>query len=71
MPIKKCEIVHTVSYELAKFWRDRVRCSEIEVITIPFYNFSKSIKYSWFVSLPTLVPVKNAKLLTPLFREDS
>ena len=49
-----------------KFWRDRNRCSEIEEITIPFYNFSKSIKDSLFVSSPTLVPVKNAKLFTPL-----
>ena len=48
-----------------KFWRDRNRCSEIEEITIPFYNFSKSIKDSLFVSSPTLVPVKNAKLFTP------
>ena len=51
------------------FWD---KCSEIEEITIPYYNLCKSIRDSWFVSSPTLVPIKkNVKLFTPLYRGDS
>ena len=38
----------------------------MEDATIPYSNCSQSIKDSWFVSFSTLVPTKNAKLLTPL-----
>ena len=52
----------------AKFGCDRDRFSEMEDVTIPYSNCSQSIKDSWFVSSSTLVPTKNAKSLTPLFR---
>ena len=41
---------------------------KIEDVTIPYSNCIKSIKDSGFVSFSTLVPTKNAKLSTPLFR---
>ena len=52
----------------AKFGRDRSRSSEIADVTIPYSNCSQSIKDSWFVSFPTLVPTTNAKSLTPVYR---
>ena len=52
----------------AKFGRDWDRFSEMEDVTIPYSNCSQSIKDSWFVSFPTLVPTTNAKSLTPLYR---
>ena len=53
--------------ETAKFGRNRDRCSDIEDITIPYSNFSQSIKDSWFVSFSVHVSTKNAKSLTPSF----
>ena len=53
---------------MAKFGRDRDICSEIEDMSIPYFNCSQSIKDSWFVSFSTHVPTTNAKSLTPLFR---
>ena len=49
----------------AKFGRDRDRCSKIEDISIPYSNFSQSIKDSWVVFSPLMCPQKNAKSLTP------
>ena len=56
---------------MAKFGRDRDRCSKRADVIIPYSNTSQSIKDSWFVSSSTLVPTKNAKSLTPLLRGDS
>ena len=56
---------------IATFGRDRDRCSEIEDITIPYSNFSESIKDSWVVYFSANVPTKNAKSLTPLYSGDS
>ena len=53
---------------IAKFGWDRDGCSKIEDVTIPYSNYSQSIKDSWFASFSTLVPTKNAKWLTPLLR---
>ena len=53
-----------------KFGRDRDRCTKIADVTIPYSNTSQSTKHSWFVSSSTLVPTKNAKSLTPLYRWD-
>jgi hypothetical protein len=58
----------SMRYVVATFGRDRDRCSEIEDVTIPYSNFSQSIKDSWFVSFSTLVLTKS---LTPLYRGDS
>ena len=55
----------------SKFGRARDRCKKIEDITIPYSNFSQSIKDSWVVSFSTHVPTKKAKSLTPLYRGDS
>ena len=52
----------------AKFGQDGDWCSTIADVTIPYSNCSQSIKDSWFVSSSILVPTKNAKSLTPLFR---
>ena len=45
--------------------------SEIEDVTIPYYNCSQSVKDSSFVPFSTLVPTDNAKSLASLFRGDS
>ena len=47
------------------------RCSEIEDIIVPYFNFSQSIKDSWLVTFYVHVPTKNVKSLTPLHRGDS
>ena len=52
----------------AKFGLDRDRCSKIADVTIPYSNTSRSTTHSWFVSSSILVPTKNAKSLTPLFK---
>ena len=62
VPIKKCETVDTLLWGTAKFGRGRDRCNSIEDSTIPYTKCSQSIRESWFVSSPTLVPIKNAKL---------
>ena len=51
----------------ANFGRDRDRCCKIGDVTIPYSNYSQSIKDSWFIFFSTLVPTTNAKSLTPLF----
>ena len=53
---------------LVKFVRDRDMCSKITDVTIPYSNTSQSTTHSWFVSSSILVPTKNAKSLTPIFR---
>ena len=58
---------HPYIGKTAKFGRDRDTCSEIDDITVPYYNFSQSIKDSWFVSFSVHVPTKNATSLTPSF----
>ena len=60
----QCQIVDTHVGEDAKFGRDMDRCSEIENGTIPYSKCSKSINDSWFVSISTHVPTKNANSLT-------
>ena len=59
---------HLYNRGTAKFGRDRNRSSEIADVSIPYSNCSQSNKDSWFVSYSTLVPTKNAKSSTPLFR---
>ena len=55
---------------IVKFGRDRDWCSKMADITIPYSNCNQSIKDSGLVSSSILVPTRNAKSLTPLFRED-
>ena len=50
------------------FWGDRDRCREISCVAIPYSNTSQSATHSLFVPSCTLVPTKNAKSLTPIFR---
>ena len=42
------------------------RCSELEYVTIPYFNYSQSIRDSLFVSSSNHVSTKNAESLTPL-----
>ena len=64
MPVKNAKLLTPLFREdTSEIGRDRDRCSEIKEITIPFYNFCKSIKYSWFVSSATLVPVKKCEIV--------
>ena len=49
---------------IAKFGRDRDRCSVIEEITIPYSNISQSITDSWVIPFSAHVPKKNVKSLT-------
>ena len=53
--------------------QDKDRGREIEYVTIPYSNYSQSIKDGWFVSSSTLTKysTKNVKSFTPLFRGDS
>ena len=68
MPTKNVKSLTPLYRGIAKFGRDRDRCSEIEGVTIPYSNCSQSIKNSWVVSFSAHVPTKNAKSLTPLYR---
>ena len=40
--------------ETAKFGGDRDGCSGMEDISIPYTNFSQSIKDSWLVAVPLM-----------------
>ena len=64
VPTKNAKSLTPLYRGIAKFGRDRDRCSEIEGVTIPYSNCSQCIKDSWFVCFSTLVATKNAKLLT-------
>ena len=44
-----------------------VMCSEMKDISIPYCNFSQSMKDISIVSVSAHVPTKNAKSLTPSF----
>ena len=48
---------------LAKFGRDKDKCSKIADVTIPYSNTSQSTTHSSFASSSTLVPTKSAKFL--------
>ena len=53
---------------IAKFCRDRGRCSKIAGVAIPHSNTSQTATNSLFVTSCTDMPTKNAKSLTPIFR---